>query len=103
MVEKVLQLNRERAIFWSLLGTILLCFGFYMYCINVTIHNVVARQNLETESSELTLSIGNKEFEYITKRNTITLALAYELGFKDASVKTYISKKGGTEVALLPR
>ncbi len=101
MVEKVLQINKERAIFWTLLGVLLLSLGFYMYCIRATVNNVVARQDLEAESSGLTLSIGSEEFQYITKRNEITLALAYSLGFKDATVKTYISKKGGEEVALL--
>ena len=65
MVEKVLQLNNEKTIFWSLLGILLLCAGFYMYFINVTIHNVVSRQNIEEELARLTLSIGNYEFKYI--------------------------------------
>ncbi len=103
MVEKVLQLNREKTIFWTLLGVLILSVGFYIYCINVTVYNTVARQNFESESSHITLSIGSQEFEYITKRNKVTLALAYSLGFQDVSVKTYLSKKGGTEVAILPR
>ena len=101
MVEKVLQLNREKTIFWTLLGILLLCSGFYMYFINATIHNVVIRQNLENESSSLTLSIGRKEFQYITMRNGITLSLAYSLGFRDVSAKTYISRNSSDKVAFL--
>lgn len=103
MVEKVLQLNKEKTIFWSLLGALVLCAGFYMYCINVTVHNVVARQNLESESSSLTLSIGSQEFQYISKRNSITMALARELGFKDVSAKSFISKSAGTQVSFASR
>ena len=101
MVEKVLQLNREKSIFWSLLGILLLCAGLYMYFINVTVHNVVFRQNLENEASTLTLAIGREEFKYITKRNAVTVDLAYSLGFKDVSTKIYISKKSGPSVAFL--
>ena len=103
MTEKVLQLNNEKTIFWSLLGAILLCFGFYIYFINVTVHNVVARQNLESEASSLTLKLGNQEFQYITSRNSVTLALAHSMGFKDVSEKTFISKHNSRQVSFLSR
>ncbi len=102
MVEKVLQLNKEKTIFWALIGVLFLCAGFYMYFINNTVHNVVARQDLEAEASNLTLSIGNREFQYISKRNGITLSRAKELGFKEVLAKTFISKKG-SQVSLLTR
>lgn len=100
-VEKVLQLNREKTIFWALSSILVLSLGFYMYFINTTIHNVVARQNLENEASTLTLSISNKEFEYITKRNEINLQLAYSIGFKDAKAKAFINTKENSSVAFL--
>ncbi len=103
MITKALQINKEKTIFWSLLGALLICVGFYLYFINTTIHNVVARQNLENEAGSITLSIGAKEFEYITKRNTVTLELAYSMGFKDVKVKSFVSKKDGGSVAYLPR
>ena len=103
MVQNVLKINREKTIFWSLVGILFISFCFYMYCVRSTIHNVVARQDLETEVSTLTLSIGSKEFQYITKRNAINLDTAYALGFKDANAKTYISKDSDTEVAVLNR
>ncbi len=103
MVEKVLQLNNEKIIFRVLLGVLIFSLAFYIFCIRATIHNVVARQNLESESSKLTLSIGNQEFEYIAKRNAVTLQLAYSLGFSDAQVKNYISQNPGTKVAFLTR
>ena len=103
MVEKVLQLNREKTIFWALLGIIFLCASFYMYFINITVYNTVSRQNLEKESTQLTLKIGNEEFQYITMRNSVTLPLAYSLGFKDVSVKIFISRDITPSVAYLPR
>ena len=103
MVEKVLELNSEKTIFRSLFGVFTLCAGFYMYFINATVHNIVLRQNLENEASQLTLKIGSQEFEYITKRNSITLPLANSLGFKEAKVQAYIPLSPDTKVAYLPR
>ena len=103
MVEKVLQLNREKYIFWTLLGTLFICAGFYIYFINATIHNAVAVQNLESEASSLTVGLGAREFEYITKRSAVTVELAYSLGFKDTEVKSYISKKSNSAFAFLNR
>lgn len=101
MVEKVLQLNREKYIFWTLVWTVFFLAGFYMYCVRTTISNIVARQNSENESSTLTLKIGNEEFEYINKRNAVTLELAYTLGFKDSSGKMFVSRNPDTKVAFL--
>jgi hypothetical protein len=103
MVEKVLQINREKTIFWSLLTILFISIFFYMYFINTTIHNVVLRQNLEAEASKLSLSIGNEEFQYITKRNEVTLQLAYSLGFKEVSDKTFVYRNPSRDVAYLSR
>jgi hypothetical protein len=103
MTEKVLQLNNEKTMFWSLIGLLVLSLGFYMYFINATVHNVVARQNLEAEASTLTLDIGNKEFQYITERNNVTLQVAYAMGFKDVTEKTFISKNTSRQVSYLTR
>ena len=92
MTETLLQ-NREKDIFRALIVSFFLFAGFYIYCVNVTVHNVVAREDVENEISKLTLSIGREEFAYITMRNEITLPLAYAKGFQDVSVKTFISSK----------
>ena len=92
MTEKILQLNTEKNIFWTLVGILAICAIFYMYSINVTIRNVVARQNLQNNVTTETLAIGNDEFQYINLQNKITLPLAYSLGFQDVKEKTYISR-----------
>ena len=103
MTEKVLQLNNEKTMFWGLLGALFLSICFYIYLINATVHNVVARQNFESEASGLTLKIGNQEFQYITSRNNVTLALAHSMGFKDVSEKTFISRNSNKQVSYLSR
>jgi hypothetical protein len=93
MAEKILQLNTEKNIFRILITAFIFCAVFYIYLINVTIRNVVTRENLENKISELSLTIGNKEFQYISLRNGITLSMAHSLGFRDIKEKTYISNK----------
>lgn len=99
MTEKILQLNIEKKIFWSLSITLVLCIAFYIFFINATVRNVVSRQNLEAEASRLTVAIGEKEFEYISLRNAITLPLAYSLGFVEAGDKIYVSRTPKTLVS----
>lgn len=103
MVEQVLQMNKEKTVFWTLIGVLFISLCFYMFFINATVRNVVARQNLEKEANSLTLSIGSKEFEYISKRNTVDLTLAYSMGFKDVEVKEYIRTNSDKTVAFLSR
>ncbi len=101
MVEKVLQLNKEKYIFWTLASILLFSIGFYFYCVRTTIGNVVVLQNLENEASQLTLTIGSEEFAYIAQRKAVTLPLAYSLGFKDSRAKTFISRNADTKMAFL--
>jgi hypothetical protein len=103
ILSKVQNIEKEKAIFWTLVSILLLCSGFYMYFINATVHNVVTRQNIEAETSNLSLQIGSEEFKYISKRNSVTLALANSLGFKEVSVKKYITRGPSSKFAFLSR
>lgn len=101
MIQNALQINREKTIFWSLLMTLLVAIGFYMYLINATVRNVVATQNIEAKISQLNLSISSKEFKYISNRNAVTLNLAYSMGFRDIESRTYIKEKSTKSVGVL--
>ena len=102
MVEKVLQINREKYIFWTLIGILFVCAGFYIFCINTTVRNVVTRQKLENQTGQLILKIGNSEFQYIALKNKITLPIAYSLGFRDVLEKTFVSRESVSKVAYIP-
>src|ERR1035437_7222812 len=97
MAEKIIQLNTEKNIFWTLVGILFFCMCFYMYSINMTVRNVVLRSTLQNKISELRLSNSNSEFEYITAQNNVTLASAYSLGFKDVTDKIYVSIRPTSE------
>jgi hypothetical protein len=101
MKERILQINSEKTIFWALLTTFIFAIGLYMYFINTTVRNVVASQNLETKITQLNLAISSKEFQYIKNRNAVNLNLAYSMGFRDVSAKTYITEKSTKSVSFL--
>ena len=103
MIQIIEQLNREKAIFWTLLGILFLSVGFYLFCINTTVRNVVSREKMENESIKIALDISNKEFQYISMKNSITISLAYALGFKDSSQKTFLSKNSNSVVSYVPK
>lgn len=81
----------EKNIFWGLLGIVFFSAIFYIYCVTTTVHNVVLREQMEAEVSELALSIGQKEFDLIGLKNDITLARAQNLGFVEVDHKTFIT------------
>jgi hypothetical protein len=64
----------------------------YVYFVNLTIHNVVARTNAQKQIVELSSSVSELESEYIAIENKITLEVAYSKGFEDATPKKFISR-----------
>jgi hypothetical protein len=103
MTKAITHLSREKIVFWILAGILLLSVGFYMFCINSTVRNVVSREKLEADSSKLALEISNKEFQYISMRNAITFEYAETLGFKEVSQKTFLNKNSTKTVSYLPK
>lgn len=103
MTKTIAQINKEKAIFWALLSILILSAAFYMYCINSTVRNVVLREQFENEATKIALDISNKEFQYISMRNSITLEFAHSLGFKDVSNKTFLTKNANTVVSYLSK
>jgi len=81
----------EKTMFWGLLATLFFLAVCYIYFVTTTIHNVVAREQVETKVSELALSIGQKEFDLIGLKNDVTLGRAINLGFSEVQEKTFIT------------
>ena len=81
----------EKTMFWGLSSIIVFSALCYIYFVTTTIHNVVARERIETKASELALSIGQKEFDLIGLKNNITLERAINLGFSEVQERTFIT------------
>ena len=92
-VKKLNLVNLNQKIFWSLGAFLLFSSILYVYFVNQTILNIVARENLEGDIVALNSEISEMEFEYISQKNAITLVYAYSLGFKDANNVKFASRK----------
>lgn len=78
--------------FFVLATLLVIIFAVYVYLINKTVMNVVAREQTEQDIAQLSGTLGELEFKYITLKNIITLDLAYERGFQETSPKAFISR-----------
>ncbi len=58
-----------KALFFILAALLLTIFGLYAYLVNMTIMNVVSRQNTERSISNLSTTIGELEYKYMALRN----------------------------------
>jgi len=96
MKTKTLKINTkniEQKLIWGVFGLLLFFSISYVYFINQTILNIVARENLEGDIVALNSEISEMEFEYIAQKNKITLSYAYSVGFKDANNVKFASRK----------
>jgi hypothetical protein len=85
-------LLNTKILFFVFAALLVATFGFYVYLVNATIMNVVAREKVESTISELSTTIGDLEFKYISLKNNITLDLAREKGFTDASPTAFLAR-----------
>jgi TolA-binding protein len=81
----------EKASYWMLVGILVSSFVLYAYLVNVTVHNVVRWQGLQTQISSLNMKLSQLEFQYISMKNDVTLDKAHALGFRDVSEPAYLS------------
>ncbi|MCC2630929.1 MAG: hypothetical protein K0S38_738 [Candidatus Paceibacter sp.] len=88
-----------KTVFFVTLAALLSTFIFYVYLVNKTVMNVVARQQVERAISEHSTSLGALEFKYIGLKNAVTLELAYAKGFTDATPVSFIAREN-TNTAL---
>ena len=59
--------------------------SLYVYLVNKTVHNVVARQATESQISNLSTTLSESEFQYISAKAGVNMQLASTLGFQAVS------------------
>ncbi|KND48927.1 MAG: hypothetical protein AB200_00670 [Parcubacteria bacterium C7867-005] len=89
---KTISYDSRALAFWTLTSLCALSLVIYIYGINATVHNTVTRQNMEKQVSSITTALGEMEFKYISLKNSISLEVAYEKGFKDVDTPVFISR-----------
>ncbi len=86
--------------FWTLVSVCFVASILYIYAVSSTVSNTVARQSLEHEVSTYAAHIGEMEFTYIGMKNSVTLATAYEQGFRDVSAPRYVSRDSAAALSI---
>ncbi len=106
MNQAIRTMNRiDRAsqmVFWALVMGIVMLSSIYIFFINKTVRNVVARGQIQAEMASLNSKLSETEFDYINSVGAITLDSARELGFQPAvgSVTFVTRERIGKSVAI---
>lgn len=83
----------SKSIFWTILAIIIALGLTYMYFINKTIWNVAAREKMQNEIVAINSQLGEKEFEYIKSKGSITMESAKALGFDQPARVSFVTKE----------
>jgi hypothetical protein len=88
-----LQALDTKVVFFATLTILIAIFSLYVYLVNKTIMNVVAREQTQQTMSSLSTVIGGLEFKYMTLKNSVTLDLAHAKGFQDFTPTTFLAEQ----------
>lgn len=89
-----------RALFYVCAALLAIIFVIYVYLINATVMNVVAREDSEKEIAALSTSLGEMEFKYISLKNGVTLDLAYQKGFGTTAATEFLARENSAPSVL---
>jgi hypothetical protein len=77
--------NFEQKLIWSLFAIMIALVGLYIYLVNISVFNIMARKEAEERISQIATEVAKLEATYIGLSSKIDMETAYALGFKDAS------------------
>ena len=101
MTQKIQQLNTKKNIFRALVAVAIVSAGMYLFFMNNAVFNALERERAGREISTVSAEVADMEQSYLSLKNNITLAVAYERGFKEVSHISYVSKDAmGDTVAM---
>lgn len=83
----------EKKLFWGLTTLLISLSVLYGYLVKATVVDIVARQQAQTISSEISSDIGVSETEYHELQNKITYQYALTLGFREPAKKSFAFRK----------
>lgn len=82
----------EKRLITGLILAFVVLGGLYVYLVNQTVHNVVARREIEQTMSALASEVGDLELAHLELKDAITIQYAYTLGFRELAGTTYVSR-----------
>ncbi len=93
MNTKTINLPQYKHLFYILCAISIASLFVYIYCINMTVRNVVVRSSIEKQLTKVTSANSEKEFEYIAEKNTIDMSKALSMGFKPTNQEIFVSRQ----------
>ena len=98
--KKINNQEQPKIFFWSLVVLIFLGIFSYSYLVRASIVNIVVRQGMEKDISNLSSRVLSLESEYVKAKNNVTLETAQDLGFVTVSSQKYLAKNTNDHVGL---
>lgn len=89
---RTISYDHRARLFWILMMVSVLSLLAYIYAIHATARNIATRQNLERQMAKISTNLGSLEFSYIELKNSVTLELAYQHGFREVKSPLYVSR-----------
>ncbi|MEK7170173.1 MAG: hypothetical protein AAB767_02710 [Patescibacteria group bacterium] len=80
-----------KGVFWTLACLVLLVTSFYVYLLNTTSENGVRWGKVEKEIASFGADISELESRYLSLKQSVTLKVAYDKGFRDVQTVRFIS------------
>jgi hypothetical protein len=78
-------------LFWTLAFLIVICAVAYVFMINKTVFNIVARQKAESQVTKLSSDLSILESNHLALKSKITPEFAATLGFTEAANAQFVS------------
>ena len=96
---KIISYHNRVRFFWVLVAISILSLCVYVYAINTIARNIASRQNLERQIVKTGAGLDSLEFAYIELKNSITLELALDYGFREVKSPLYVSRVRPTSLS----
>lgn len=83
----------KKKFFWYMASSAIVFLGFYLYFVNMTIVNVVERQNTEINIASLNSRISDMESDLLDLNKKINFEYALSKGFVKMAGEKYVLRK----------
>jgi len=97
---KIISYDRQVQMFWFLVAVCIISLSIYVWGINATTRNIAIHQNLEQEMTYKVAELSALEFDYIEKRNEVTMELARSYGYNEVKDPLYVSRITSSNLSL---
>lgn len=100
MKAKIISIKENRLTFYALVLGIILSFVFYMYCIDLTVRNGVAHNDIEARLDDLRNEVSDLEYRYTALQNSVTMESGNAFGLVEPESKIFISRSSQKQLSL---